>query len=196
MLVKDAEGDDRLAETVALRFDIPPRFLHELLQRATEAVRNRILSLAPPETRDEIKRVIAEIARSVGNSAVAKRDFTYAEGVVLTLEKSGKLNEDALLEFIKQRKYEEMTVTLARLCSSSLKLIAGLMVGLRNDALLVPCKAADLKWSTTEAILRNRHSNHKVADQVIEIAHNDFDRLSVTTAQRTLRFMQVREAAK
>jgi uncharacterized protein (DUF2336 family) len=196
ILVKDAEGDDRLAETVGLRFDIPPRLLHELLQRATEAVRGRILALAPPETRDEVQRVIADIARVVSNSAVAQRDFTYAEGVVLGLEKSGKLNEGALLDFITQRKYEETTVTLARLCSSSLKLVAGLMVGLRNDALLIPCKAADLKWPTVEAILRNRHSNHKIADQVIALAHNDYDRLSVATAQRTLRFMQVREAAK
>jgi len=196
ILVKDAEGDDRLAETVGLRFDIPPRLLHELLQRATEAVRDRILALAPPETRDEVQRVIADIAKAVSNSAVAQRDFTYAEGVVLGLEKSGKLNEGALLDFITQRKYEETTVTLARLCSSSLKLVAGLMVGLRNDALLIPCKAADLKWPTVEAILRNRHSNHKIADQVIALAHNDYDRLSVATAQRTLRFMQVREAAK
>jgi Fe2+ or Zn2+ uptake regulation protein len=61
---------------------------------------------------------------------------------------------------------------------------------------LVPCKAADLKWSTAEAILRNRHSNHTIADQIIEIARGDYERLSVATAQRTLRFMQVREAAK
>jgi len=196
ILVKDAEADDRLAETVALRFDIPPRFLRELLQRAADAVRSRILSLAPPETRDEIQRVIADIAKAVGNTADAKRDFSNAERLVLAMEKSGKLNESALLEFVNQGKYEEMTVALARLCSASLKMVSGLMVGLRNDALLVPCKAADLKWPTVEAILRNRHSNHKIADQVIALAHNDYDRLSVATAQRTLRFMQVREAAK
>jgi uncharacterized protein (DUF2336 family) len=196
ILVKDAEADERLAETVALRFDIPLRFLRELLERATEAVRSRILALAPPEARDEIQRVIADIAKAVSNSAVAQRDFTYAEGVVLELERSGKLNESALLDFVRRRKYEEMTVALARLCSGSLKLISGLMVGLRNDALLVPCKAADLSWPTVEAILRNRHSNHKIAQKVIEVARSDYERLSVATAQRTLRFMLVREAAK
>ena len=196
ILVKDAEADDRLAETMALRFDIPLRFLRELLERATEAVRSRILSLAPPETREEIQRVIAAIAAAVGRVAVTERDFSDAEELILAMEKSGKLNESALLEFVNQRKYEEMTVALARLCSASLKMVSGLMVGLRNDALLVPCKAADLKWSTAEAILRNRHSNHKIADQIIEIARGDYERLSVATAQRTLRFMQVREAAK
>jgi uncharacterized protein (DUF2336 family) len=196
ILVKDAEGDERLAETVALRFDIPQRFLHELLQRATEAVRAKILALAPPETRDEIQRVIATIAKSVGNAAVTPRDFSNAERLIAAMEAGGKLDESALLGFVNQRKYEEMTVALARLCSASLKLISGLMMGLRNDALLVPCKAANLKWPTVEAILRNRHSNHKIPDDVIQLARGDYDRLSVPTAQRTLRFMQVREAAK
>jgi uncharacterized protein (DUF2336 family) len=196
ILVRDADGDDKLAETVGLRFDIPPRLLQELLERATEAVRARILSLAPPETREEVQRVITDIARSVGHAAVAERDFAAAERIVLAMEKDGKLDEGALLEFVEQRRYEEMTVALARLCGASLKMVAGLMIGLRNDALLVPCKAADLKWATTAAILRNRHSNHKIPDQIIAIAHGDYDRLSVATAQRTLRFMQVREAAK
>jgi uncharacterized protein (DUF2336 family) len=196
ILVKDAEADDRLAETVALRLDVPPRFLRELLQRATEAVRSRILSLAPPETRDEIQGVIADIAKSVGNAVVTPRDFSDAERLVAAMEVSGKLDESALLAFVDQCKYEEMTVALARLCSASLKMIAALMVGLRNDALLVPCKAAGLKWTTTEAILRKRHSNHRISDHVMEIARGDYDRLSIATAQRTLRFMQVREAAK
>jgi uncharacterized protein (DUF2336 family) len=196
ILVKDAEGDDRLAETVGLRLDIPPQLLRELLQRATEAVRTRILALAPPETRDEVQRVITDIAKSVGQAAVAKRDFNAAERLVLEMEKSGKLDESALLGFVNQRQYEEMTVALARLSSASLKMVSGLMVGLRNDALLIPCKAAGLQWATVEAILRNRHSNHKIADSVIEIAHGDYDRLSVATAQRTLRFMQVRDGSK
>ena len=190
ILVKDAAGDDRLAETVGLRFDIPPPFLRKLLQRATEAVRSRILALAPPETREEIQRVIAQTAKSVGETAVAQRDFTAAESLVLALEKSGKLDEGALLAFVDQHRYEEMTVALARLCSASLKMVSGLMAGLRNDALLIPCKAADLQWATAKAILRNRHANHKIADQLIELARSDYDRLSVATARRTLRFMQ------
>jgi hypothetical protein len=44
--------------------------------------------------------------------------------------------------------------------------------------------------------LRNRHSNHKIPDEILALARGDYDRLSVATAQRTLRFMQVREAAK
>jgi uncharacterized protein (DUF2336 family) len=196
ILVQDAETSDQLTETVALRLDVPPELLRELLQRATNSVRARILALAPPETRGDIQRVIAETARSVAKAVAAERDFARAEEVVGLLEERGELNEDALLEFVNRRKYEEMTVALARLCSAPLKMISGLMIGLRNDAILVPCRAADLKWPTTEAILRNRHSNHAVSEQIIALARSDYDRLTVATAQRTLRFMQIREIRK
>jgi uncharacterized protein (DUF2336 family) len=71
ILVDDAEGDDRLTETVALRFDIPQRLLRELLERATEAVRSRILALAPPETRDDIQRGgrYRQVGRQCGGDA-------------------------------------------------------------------------------------------------------------------------------
>ncbi|HLH98502.1 MAG TPA: DUF2336 domain-containing protein [Xanthobacteraceae bacterium] len=196
LLVKDAQLDDRLAETVGLRFDIPPRLLRQLLERATETVRGRILALASPETRSEIQRAVSEIATAIGKVASAQRDFREAERLIMAMEKGGKLDERALMELVKERKYEEMTVALARLSSGSLKLIASLMVGLRNDALLVPCKAADLKWATTEAILRNRHANHKVSDEILQIARRDYERLSVLAAQRTLRFMQARDGSK
>ncbi|HEY6258547.1 MAG TPA: DUF2336 domain-containing protein [Xanthobacteraceae bacterium] len=196
ILVKDAEANDNLAETVALRLDIPQELLHELVARATDAVRARILALAPPETRDEIQEVIAETASSISRVLTAERDFTRAEEIVRAMEEHGTLDEKALVNFIHRRKYEEMTVALARLCSAPLKMIAGLMIGLRNDAILVPCKAAGLKWPTAEAILRNRHSNHAISDQIIELARKDYERLSVATAQRTLRFMKVREVAK
>jgi uncharacterized protein (DUF2336 family) len=195
ILVKESEADDRLAEVVGQRLDIPVRFLRELLQRATEAVRFKILSVAPPEAQEEIRRVIAEIAKAVGN-VLGERDFTNAEHLVQSLEKSGRLNESVLLEFVNQHRYEEMTVALARLCSAPLKVISELMMGPRNDALLVPCRAAGLTWQTTDAILRHRHPHQTISDQVIEIARIDYARLTIATAQRTLRFMQVRAGGK
>jgi hypothetical protein len=135
------------------------------------------------------------MATSVGN-VLGEHDFTHAERLVQTLEKSGKLNESVLLDFVNRRRYDEMTVALARLSSAPLKVVSEVMMGLRNDALLVPCKAAGLTWQTTEAILRHRHPDQTISDRVIELARIDYNRLSITTAQRTLRFMQVRTSAK
>ena len=71
-------------------------------------------------------------------------------------------------------------------------MISDLLMGTRNDAILIPCKAANLSWPTVEAILRNRHGKRALPEQIILLAANDFNRLTVATAQKTLRFLQVR----
>jgi uncharacterized protein (DUF2336 family) len=196
VLVKRAEADDALAEKVGLRLDMPIKLLRELLVRATEAVRSRLVALAPPHIQDEIRRVLAAVTNAVTSEMANQRDFTAAEQLVRSLHNRGRLDDAAVLDFAHHGKYEEMTAALALLCSAPLKMISGLMIGVRNDALLIPCKAAGLKWPTVEYILRNRHANHTVSDQIIELARNDFLRLSVATAQRTIRFWQVRAAAE
>ena len=57
ILVRRAEGDGPLAEKVGLRLDVPLRLFRELLSRATEAVRARLLELASPESLRHIQGV-------------------------------------------------------------------------------------------------------------------------------------------
>jgi hypothetical protein len=72
------------------------------------------------------------------------------------------------------------------------KIIEPLMQSPRSDGLLVPCKAARFSWPTVSMILQKRFANHSISDQELEKAKADYIRLSQATAQRTLRFWQVR----
>jgi uncharacterized protein (DUF2336 family) len=176
LMVKKAEGDDTLAEKVGLRPDIPTHLLRALLLRATDAVRG--LPTAATGT--------------VSNEAAKPRDFSAAERLVRSMHDGGNLGDAAVLEFASSGKYEEMTAAVAVLCAAPLSVISGLMMGVRNDAVLIPCRAAGLTWPTVEAILRNRHASHVVSEQVIDLARNDFNRLTDAMAQRTLRILEVR----
>jgi uncharacterized protein (DUF2336 family) len=194
-LMEKSGGDDTLAAIVGARRDIPVNILRELLQRATAAVRDKILALVSSERRDEVERVIAEITKTM-TAAATEHDYAAAEAVIDELEHSGRLNEAALLKFVQSGRCDEMIVALARLCRSSNRIVGELLGGPRNDAVLVPCRAADLQWSTVEAILLNRLPNRKASNQILELARNDYARLAMATAQRTLRFMQVRETVR
>jgi hypothetical protein len=191
-LVRNAETDESLAEKLGLRLDIPLRLLRDLLLKATEAVRARLLSLAPPETRDEIQRVLAKISNEVTREATASRDFSQAQLGILSMKREGRLDEAALLEFANRRLYEQMVAALSMLSSASIDLIASLMKGARSNGLLVPCKAAGLKWPTVSAILCNRFAHHTMSDADLALAKEDFLRLSQPSAQRILRFWQIR----
>jgi uncharacterized protein (DUF2336 family) len=188
-LVEKSAGDDALAEIVGARKDIPLAFLRDLLQRATEAVKAKIFALLPPERREEIEQVVARIAKSLGRKT--EHDYSYAESRVEALELSGQLNEDALATFVRRSQQDELVVALARLSSAPIKTVAPLLTGQRNDAVLIPCKAADLQWPTVEIILRGRLPGQNVSDDIVALARNDYAKLDKATAQRTLRFMRV-----
>jgi uncharacterized protein (DUF2336 family) len=194
-LVAWAETDGILAERVGTRLDLPTPLLRELLQRATNDVRDRILQSAPIETRDEVRRVLAAVSNEIVREVIVPRDFTRAQNLVLRLNQADRLGDAALIEFAERRQYEEMVTGLALLCSAPIGFVERLMQNVRHDGLLVACKAAELKWAATSAILSNRFVHHVPSDTKMQEAKSDFIKLTVPTAQRVFRFWLVRNSA-
>lgn len=193
-LVERADGDDSLGELVGLRRDLPRNLLQELLRRATEAVKQKILSLVPPERRQEVERMITKISQKIGRNS--QDDYGEAERFVAALAAAGELDEAALLTFVRKRQKVELAAAIARLSSSPTSVVVQLLSGHRNDAILLPCKAAQLSWPTVEFILYDKLAGQRAIDEIIALARKDYAKLTVPTAQRTLRFMNVHEAVK
>ena len=139
-----------LAEKVGLRPDIPPRLFRDLLLKATEVVQQRLFASARPETQAEIRRVLAKVSDEVGAYA-APRDYSQAQRTIAELRREGKLDEAALVDFAKDRKYEETIAALALLCSVPIDVVDRLMGGDRPDPILILCKSAGWGWPTVKA---------------------------------------------
>src|SRR5687767_103813 len=94
------------------------------------------------------KRVdtLRRVANDAGREATGSRDFARSDGLVNELNRRGKLTEAALIGFITERKYEEMTATLALFCGAKSKLIERLLKNASHDGLIVACKAGKLTW--------------------------------------------------
>jgi uncharacterized protein (DUF2336 family) len=195
-LLKAAENDDKLAEKTGSRIDLPLRLLKELLLRATEAVRSRLLSRTPPEFQEEMQRALDAAARAVDLESNIPRDFQAAKVFVESLRQKGTLDEYTLFEFARSRKYEETAVALSLLSSASLEIVKPLLKSPRDDGLLIPCKVADFRWETVVAILAIKHPPGSSAPKAgHEKLKSDFEKLSKPNAQRLLRFWQVREVS-
>jgi uncharacterized protein (DUF2336 family) len=192
-LVKRAEKDGILAEKVGLRPDIPAHLFRDLLVQATEVVQRRLLASAKPETQAEIRRVLQKVSSEVG-AKTAQRDYREAQLTVLELHKARKLDEAALVEFAKASEYEEMVAGLSALCAVPIEVIDRLMGGDRPDPVLILCKARSFSWSTARAIILARPGSKATSSQGLDAAYGNFERLSPSTAQRVLRFWQVRQA--
>jgi uncharacterized protein (DUF2336 family) len=191
-MVAHAETDDELTELIGLRTDLPLKFLRDLLQRATEAVRARLASIAPPELQDEIKRVLKSLANGPSSENASARDFSRAEAVVRRMKGLNELNDAAITRFAEARKFEEVAAALALLNNSApTDMMARLLEGHRTDLILIPCKSANLGWATVHAILAHRPVKHRIAEATLATAMKDYGKLTAQTADRTLRFWQL-----
>ncbi|RXH07603.1 DUF2336 domain-containing protein [Bradyrhizobium guangzhouense] len=192
VIVGQAELDPELAVSIGIRVDLPSDLRRRLLRSATDAVRTRLLSRAPPDLFEEIQSAIAAVTVGVEREMSAVRDFEGAKRAVGNLKASGQLNEATLLNFARQRRYEEAVAALAALSGSTIEVIRPLMQSLREDGLLVPCKAAQLSWETTVAVLESRFATGAMKPADVARAKSNFARMTAENARRTLRFWQVR----
>ena len=191
-LVKRAETDGILAEKVGLRPDIPPQMFQELLTKATAIVHKRLLASAPPELKAEIRRVLDKVSNEVG-ARVGPRDYRAAQRVVLSLHRAGGMNETALAAFAGDGKYEETVVALAALSKVPINVADRLMATDRPDPVLILCKAADMSWPTVKSVITVRPDGNAASNQGLDSAFANYGRLSASTAQRVVRFWQVRQ---
>jgi uncharacterized protein (DUF2336 family) len=192
-MVARAEADDELTEILWLRADLPINFVRDLLRRATDAVRARLTAIAPPGLQNEISRVLKAIADAAGVKPEQTRDFTRAEAIVRRMKGLNELNDPAIIAFADSRRFAEVTAALAIKTNAPSALIAKVMEGYRADLVLIPCRAAALAWTTVKAILIHREVKDRIDERTLEIAGKDYGKLSVETAQRTLRFWQLHD---
>jgi uncharacterized protein (DUF2336 family) len=171
IVVAQAESDPELAVEAGIRVDLPPELRDRLLRNATEAVRGRLLARAPAHLFEEIRNAIEAVTAGVSRDMSKVYDFTEAQRLVASLQAEGKLNEEALRGFAEQRRYEETIAALAQLSKSGIEVIRPLMQSLRDDGVLVPCKAAELGWKTVKAVLQCRFAAGSMSP--IELAKSE-----------------------
>jgi len=191
-MVAHAEADDKLTEMVGLRIDLPIRYLRDLLRRAAEAVRARLMAIAPPTLQEEIKRVLETIANAaVGISP--PRDYSRAEAIVTRMKGLAELTDAAIANFAKTKRFDEVAAALAIRANAPTGMMAAIIEGPRHDLVLIPCRAAGLSWLAVESILTSRPVKRGIDEHTLKIAWKDYGKLSTETARRALRFWQVHD---
>jgi uncharacterized protein (DUF2336 family) len=195
-IVRRAQQDESLTEKLGKRLDISVQMFRELLLRATEAVRTRLLASVSADKQDVIRHVIAEASGEISREAPAARSIEDAQRLIQMMQETGRLTESEILNFARHGKQEEVLSGLAAMCAVPYELIDRLVHSGRIDALLVPCKAAGLGWATVRAILELNAMRLGGSETDIDAAASEFGKLSKQTAARVLRFWQVRQTTQ
>ena len=192
-LVDRASDDGDLAHAVARRRELPPAMFRNLLARATDAVRKRLVDTANPATAKVINKIIAEISQKVESQTVSKRDYHSGKLAVMELQKQSGISPATLVQFAKAQKLEETVVALSLLTGVAIDVIDRFLDDPSDDPILILCKAMDLDWSTTLPVLTVRHGVVELRESRAEEANKKYRKLSTYSAQRVMRFWQARE---
>jgi len=195
IVIAQAASDPELAIATGIRADLPSELRSILLRQATDTVRTRLLSRAPPFLFEEIRAAVAAASAGAEREMSRARDFASAKIVIARLKKEGRLNERALLDLAQARKYEETVTALAELSRASIEVVRPLMQSLRSEGILVPCRVAGLRWETVGAVLNSRFSSGVMAPEELSKLRREFDGLTLESAHRLLKLWTVKSAS-
>jgi uncharacterized protein (DUF2336 family) len=195
IVLSQAETDPELAVETGIRVDLPAELRNQLLRKATDAVRTRLLSRAPPHLFEDIRKAISAASASAKREMSGERDFAAASHLVAMLKVEGRLDEQVLCDFARRRRYEETVITLAELSESNLDVVRPLMQSLQSDGILVPCKVASLSWQSVTLVLDCRFSTGATGPDELARLKGQYAKLTAAEARRLLRLWMVKPPA-
>jgi uncharacterized protein (DUF2336 family) len=192
ILVDRSSDDDALASEVGLRDDIPrPHFLM-LLDKASSAVRARLVAEYPQESA-AIEGAVAEVVGGIRNEARnSSPAFAAAEAAVERQNRIRRIGEIEIYQYAKDRKFEETAIALSLMCDTPIDVVERALLDPGAEIILILCKVAGLSPTTTKAILLLRAADRGMSSDDLEQSLLSFNKLQPETAKRVLGFFRTR----
>jgi len=192
MLVKRSTGDDALATEVGLRPDIPRQHFLVLLDKASSAVRQRLVA-ENPQASTAIEGVVAEVVGGLRTEARnASPDFAAAQAAVERMNRVRRIGESEIYQFARDRKFEETAIALSIMCDTPIDVVERALLDPGAEIILILAKVAGLSTTTTKAVLLLRAADRGMSAKDLEHAMSSFNRLQSDTARRVLSFFRTR----
>jgi uncharacterized protein YceH (UPF0502 family) len=182
-----AASDEMLAESIALRADVPAHVFGQILVRASQSVQRRMIAAARSDLHAEIKSVLDQVAGQLADELPVQHRYDAATRELLLAYPDGKIGEEDLLGFALNKKYDEVVGGLSLVSSLPVAKVALLLDDSRPEPILFLCKALGYTWLTARAVLQIRPAKRMSADALI-LASEGFGRLSRQNAQQIVGF--------
>ncbi len=189
MLVDRGAGDDWLCESIARRSDIPNHVLRDLVFKASDIVRQRLIA-ADPEHRGLIEDIMPPRPAPPAAASGPRKDYRAAERAVQALQ---PITEAAVAGFAAEKKLEEVCVAIGQLSGLSAAEVERMLTDDWSSPVAVLFKAIGFHLPTLQAVYGARRPAGEAAGLDLTRTKAEFIALRRTTAERILRFYQVRK---
>jgi uncharacterized protein (DUF2336 family) len=183
--VERAKQDESIAAAIARRADVPPDLFNELVRKATQVVRRRLMIASSPEDQERITKVLSEISEQVSHSA------TSSAGTGRTSKKEDFAQLRARIsQCIENRDVDALQQTLALLADFPVNMIARLTTNTPGETLAALGKACGLSWADTRNIISVLRPELASAKGGIDALFDTYAAVSPADAQRAIQFIR------
>lgn len=192
-LTAAAERDGDIADAWAGRPSMPGNALDEPLTKAAQARPGKTTS---QRTSEPVRRGVESPAAGVNTKAPEPIDYTEAKSRILALSKAGKLGDSTVNRFAVHGERTNLVAALSLLAEVAIEVIEPLLGESDCYGLLMACRASRLNWQTTLAVIASRSAVKRLTQKELEQAKELFEAVSLSIAQRTIRFGSVSDLAR
>jgi uncharacterized protein (DUF2336 family) len=195
-LAAAAERDGDIADAFAVRPNMPVKVLHEYLAEATKAAQARPRKTAPIRRCETVRRVVESPSAGANTNAPEPIDYAEAKSRILALSHAGKLGDRAVNRFAVYQQRTDLVAALSLLAEVAIEVIEPLLEESDCYGLVVACRASRLNWQTTSAVIGSRSDVRRLTQEELERGKALFEALSLSIAQRTIRFGSLNDLTK
>jgi len=194
-LATRAEADQNLAERLVGREDLPPHVFRQLLTQATGHVKEKLVAAVHPHARRAIEQILLEISSQVHRESIS-HDYAAAQRHVRSLGQDTVHIKAELLSFANERKIRELIVALSILSAVPIELVEQLVYDAHAIGIIVLSRALSLDWTFMHALIHARPNAPLPQESELEAARTTYLNLSVSAAQRALRYWQSQKSGR
>jgi uncharacterized protein (DUF2336 family) len=194
-LIKRSESDSILAEQLGLRGDIPRHLFQQLIAKASEDVKKKLMK-ERPDLATQIQSSVTDVTGALHSKfGPASKNYFTAKRILIGKHRCGDLTENSILEYARSHKVEEATVGLSLLCSLPVEVVERALIENNREITLILAKALDFSWETTMALLFLRAKDHRISAGNLNSMKDEFERLNAQTARSVLELYRSRKIA-
>src|SRR6185312_12381872 len=189
------KGDQKVARSVAGNRGarLSENGLDKLVERA-ESDQSISASLsARPEIEPELLKTA--FSKAATRAELTSKAVAAAMRLAISLKQANDLHDEQIAAFAESGEYENLVAGIAVRANLKYEIIDNLMRSDKAAGVVLVCKSVGTPWKTAEAILRLAFKRyHKISDSEIGSARRDFLDLARATAERIVRFWQLRQS--
>ncbi|GGK51867.1 DUF2336 domain-containing protein [Salinarimonas ramus] len=194
-LVERARADSDLQEVLEARSHLSAEQVTQLVEIAREKVRETLQDELGQRMQRAIDAVVEDLARRMADTdapEVAKADLVGSTDFVRARARTRPIEERDVVDWINRNRIEDGLAAIAHLAGIPVRMVANAYHAPDWEGLLFVVRAVDFTWGTLKLLLTKK-AGRTPPLELTQAAFESFERLSVQSAQRVLRFAATRE---